>query len=86
MFKNEIGRLQSDEGGFIFCDGIAIDNVHYIDLDYCDDIITFYDKDNNEVGSIYRIDKRNKCLFAEEVDMGVYKEYEIIVDGEVVIE
>lgn len=86
MFKNNLGRLEAEADGFLYCDGISIDNVRFIDIDHCDDIITLFDENDNEVGSIFGIDRRNSCVFAEEVDSSmIYKEYDIIKNGKVVI-
>ena len=85
MFKNNLGRLEAEANGFLYCDGIAIDNVYFIDIDYCDDIITLFDKNNKEVGSIFGIDRRKNCVFSEETGSFIYKDYEIIKNGKVVI-
>ena len=87
---NKIGRIapsriEFDNSGYIYCDGIVIDNVKNIMIDYCDDEIILQDKNNYEVGIIHGIDIRELCIFGEFVSNYEIKDYMIIKNGKVVI-
>lgn len=75
-------RKEFKNSGFIFCDGIVIDNVKNMLIDYCDDEITLQDKNNYEVGCIYNIEKREVCMFSDYENLN---DIAVILNGKVVI-
>lgn len=86
MHKENLSKLVSETGGWIYCDGVVIDNVFIICIDFADEEIILYDKKENEVGIIAAIHKRNSCIFAEDIENNLdFFEHTIIKNGEVVI-
>ncbi len=83
--RKQPNRLEFDISGFIFCDGVVIDNVRSINIDYCDDEIILQDKNNYEVGIIYDISKRELCIFSILKNLEYEIDHYIIVNGEMVI-
>ena len=83
--REQPSRLEFENSGFVFCDGIVIDNVRNMNIDYCDDEIILQDKNNYEVGIIHGINKRELCIFGESINHLEYKDHYIIINGEVVI-
>ena len=77
MYKDELGRYKSDDGGFVYCDGVTVENVYWIEVDYCDDEIVLRNNRYDEVGMIMGLSNKELCIFSE--DDVTYRK--VIVDG-----
>ena len=80
--REKSNRIEFEESGFISCDGIVIDNVKNLLIDYCDDEIILQDKNSYEVGRIHLIKQRKLCMFC---DYKEFKDIAIIINGKAVI-
>ncbi len=80
--KNHMLYESSTGDGFIFCDGISIDNVSAFYIDIPDDEICLLDNYGNTIGEIRCLEERTFCSFSE-FNKNKFKDYDIIIRGKI---
>ena len=77
--------IHSDCGGYVMCDGILIENVHHINIDYDENKIVLTDDNHKVIGSIFDVKSRRECVFGKKVkSTDYYDDVYIIFNGQIV--